>query len=91
MRTRQTLVYRTHLTLAARFISRREASLTWLLTRSEDSIARHIIKMGKPKQSLCAIFVHAGAGFHSRENEAQHLEACQRYVYPCFFFNGLGI
>ncbi|KAI9837139.1 MAG: hypothetical protein M1838_004899 [Thelocarpon superellum] len=25
---------------------------------------------------LCAIFVHAGAGYHSRENEMNHLQAC---------------
>ncbi|KAF3384440.1 Threonine aspartase 1 [Penicillium rolfsii] len=31
----------------------------------------------KQKQGLYAIFVHAGAGYHSRENEAKHLEACQ--------------
>ena len=26
---------------------------------------------------LCAIFVHAGAGFHSYTNEKNHLAACQ--------------
>ncbi|KAJ5159946.1 uncharacterized protein N7482_006950 [Penicillium canariense] len=36
--------------------------------------------MGKDKQKedLCAIFVHGGAGYHSRENESKHLEACQQ-------------
>ncbi|GLI72684.1 hypothetical protein PoHVEF18_000865 [Penicillium ochrochloron] len=29
------------------------------------------------KQGLYAIFVHAGAGYHSRENETKHLQACQ--------------
>ncbi|KAJ5893576.1 Peptidase T2 asparaginase 2 [Penicillium taxi] len=28
------------------------------------------------QNNICAIFVHAGAGFHSRENEAKHLEVC---------------
>ena len=26
---------------------------------------------------ICAIFVHAGAGFHSHANEKHHLSACQ--------------
>lgn len=26
---------------------------------------------------VCAIFVHAGAGFHSVQNERVHLEACE--------------
>lgn len=25
---------------------------------------------------IAAIFVHAGAGFHSKDNEAYHLQAC---------------
>jgi taspase (threonine aspartase 1) len=29
---------------------------------------------------ICAIFVHAGAGFHSFENEKKHLKACDAYV-----------
>jgi hypothetical protein len=33
----------------------------------------------KPKFSG-AIFVHAGAGFHSHQNEAIHLEACNESV-----------
>ena len=32
------------------------------------------------KDDLCAIFVHAGAGFHSRENERNHLSVCAQYV-----------
>ena len=31
---------------------------------------------------VCAIFVHAGAGFHSLQNEKVHLAACEEYVYP---------
>ncbi|KAJ5120443.1 Peptidase T2 asparaginase 2, partial [Penicillium bovifimosum] len=26
---------------------------------------------------VCAIFIHAGAGFHSRENQSKHLKACE--------------
>lgn len=26
---------------------------------------------------VCAIFVHAGAGFHSEQNERIHLQACE--------------
>ncbi|KAJ5587295.1 uncharacterized protein N7459_003060 [Penicillium hispanicum] len=34
----------------------------------------------KRKEDVCAIFVHAGAGFHSRENEKKHLEVCELAV-----------
>lgn len=36
--------------------------------------------MAEEKDDLCAIFVHAGAGFHSRENERNHLSVCAQYV-----------
>lgn len=29
---------------------------------------------------LCAVFVHAGAGYHSFTNEPVHLRACSEYV-----------
>ncbi len=29
---------------------------------------------------VCAIFVHAGAGYHSLQNEKIHLQACEEYV-----------
>lgn len=29
---------------------------------------------------VCAIFVHAGAGYHSLQNEKIHLAACEEYV-----------
>ena len=29
---------------------------------------------------ICAIFVHAGAGYHSVQNEKIHLQACAEYV-----------
>jgi taspase, threonine aspartase, 1 len=32
-----------------------------------------------------AIFLHAGAGFHSVQNELQHLTACKEYVVPFYF------
>ncbi|KAJ5496851.1 hypothetical protein N7463_008838 [Penicillium fimorum] len=28
-------------------------------------------------EGICAIFIHAGAGFHSHENEHKHLKACE--------------
>ncbi|KAJ5952253.1 uncharacterized protein N7479_010666, partial [Penicillium vulpinum] len=28
-------------------------------------------------EGVCAIFIHAGAGFHSHENEHKHLKACE--------------
>ena len=31
---------------------------------------------------LCAIFIHAGAGYHSVQNEKLHLEVCAEYVLP---------
>ncbi|KAJ5746127.1 hypothetical protein N7520_011309 [Penicillium odoratum] len=34
----------------------------------------------KPMQDLCAIFVHAGAGYHSRDNELKHLKVCELAV-----------
>lgn len=36
------------------------------------------------KQLKCvpAIFIHAGAGFHSHQNEHVHLQACVAYVCP---------
>lgn len=38
------------------------------------------LKMASDQRSeeLCAIFVHAGAGFHSLENEKKHLESCEK-------------
>ena len=55
--------------------------------RSEDSIARLPIKMEDEQQEkgMYAIFVHAGAGYHSREHEAKHLDACRLYVLSKFY------
>lgn len=41
---------------------------------SGDSTVDRIWKRGK--QPVAAIFIHAGAGFHSLVNERVHLEAC---------------
>jgi taspase (threonine aspartase 1) len=29
-----------------------------------------------PPEDICCIYVHAGAGYHSHQNERIHLEAC---------------
>ncbi|KAF2401440.1 N-terminal nucleophile aminohydrolase [Trichodelitschia bisporula] len=41
-----------------------------------DTAAGLGLKHRHGKSELCAIFVHAGAGFHSTANEHVHLEAC---------------
>jgi taspase (threonine aspartase 1) len=33
-----------------------------------------------PSDEVCCIYVHAGAGYHSHQNEKIHLEACNEYV-----------
>jgi taspase (threonine aspartase 1) len=33
-----------------------------------------------PNEEVCCIYVHAGAGYHSHQNEKIHLEACNEYV-----------
>lgn len=33
---------------------------------------------------VCAVFVHAGAGYHSIQNERIHLQACEQYVYRSY-------
>jgi AraC-like DNA-binding protein len=38
-----------------------------------------------PNDGICAIFVHAGAGFHNFENEHKHLGACDSYVFLVHF------
>lgn len=34
----------------------------------------------KRQEDLCAVFVHAGAGYHSKENERKHLEVCELWA-----------
>jgi taspase (threonine aspartase 1) len=40
---------------------------------------------------MSCVFVHAGAGYHSKENERNHLQACSEYVetFPQFSHVGL--
>lgn len=33
-----------------------------------------------PNEEVCCIYVHAGAGYHSHQNEKIHLDACNEYV-----------
>jgi taspase (threonine aspartase 1) len=35
---------------------------------------------GSPSDDVCCIYVHAGAGYHSHQNEKIHLEACNEWV-----------
>lgn len=36
--------------------------------------------MSRPRKGgdISAIFIHAGAGYHSQHNEKGHLEACEK-------------
>lgn len=39
-----------------------------------------------PNDDMCCIYVHAGAGYHSYQNERIHLEACNECVsYSALF------
>lgn len=50
-------------------------------TRDDKSTRRR--RMGG---DVCAIFVHAGAGYHSIQNEKIHLQACEEYVSGSEYF-----
>lgn len=39
-------------------------------------------QLKSPPVPVSAIFVHAGAGYHSTANEQIHLSACNRQVSP---------
>lgn len=41
-----------------------------------DGTLDRVMRYGQKKRATPAIFVHAGAGFHSHQNEHVHLEAC---------------
>jgi taspase (threonine aspartase 1) len=41
-----------------------------------DGALDRVFRHGQKKKSVPAIFVHAGAGFHSHQNEKVHLDAC---------------
>lgn len=40
----------------------------------------HRGRLGRRHTEIAAIFVHAGAGYHSTGNEQSHLQACNEYV-----------
>lgn len=42
-----------------------------------DVMSRNMPKRRRLAGDVCAIFVHAGAGFHSLQNERVHLSACE--------------
>lgn len=46
-----------------------------------DGLSERLFR-SKTKGPIAAIFIHAGAGFHSTVNEHVHLEACSEYVNP---------
>jgi len=46
---------------------------------------------GRRGGDICAIFVHAGAGYHSIQNEHIHLEACNEYVSPSASISSLRV
>lgn len=52
---------------------------TSISTAGVDGTVDRVLKRG-PKRPVTAIFVHAGAGYHSVQNEQIHLQACSEYV-----------
>jgi hypothetical protein len=47
-----------------------------------DGALDRMLRLGQKQKGVPAIFIHAGAGFHSHQNEHVHLEACVAYVAP---------
>lgn len=45
-------------------------------TCGADGALDRVLRLGQRQRSGPAIFIHAGAGFHSHQNEHVHLEAC---------------
>ena len=45
-----------------------------------EQLVRKATRSPPPADQVCAIYVHAGAGYHSLQNERIHLEACNEYV-----------
>ncbi|POR36668.1 Threonine aspartase 1 [Tolypocladium paradoxum] len=41
-----------------------------------DGALDRVLRLGQKQKAVPAIFIHAGAGFHSHQNEHVHLEAC---------------
>lgn len=48
-----------------------------MLKKARNMLGRNERGRNRRGADLACIFVHAGAGFHSRENEFHHLKACQ--------------
>lgn len=44
-----------------------------------DGALDRVLRLGQKSKYAPAIFIHAGAGFHSHQNERVHLEACVSY------------
>ena len=51
-----------------------------LYIRFDMSSTFHRIRAARKPTDCAAIFVHAGAGYHSITNEAVHLAACEEYA-----------
>lgn len=41
-----------------------------------DGALERMLRLGQKPKCVPAIFIHAGAGFHSHQNEHVHLQAC---------------
>ncbi|KAJ6441770.1 adenylate kinase [Purpureocillium lavendulum] len=52
------------------------ASMMGSRTHGTDGALDRVLRLGQKQKHVPAIFIHAGAGFHSHQNEHVHLEAC---------------
>lgn len=50
-----------------------------------DGAFDRVLRLGHKTKAVPAIFIHAGAGFHSHQNEHVHLEACVSYLLPSLY------
>lgn len=50
----------------------------YAITDGAQAFESHTRKVTRspPQYEVCCIYVHAGAGYHSHQNEQIHLEAC---------------
>ena len=46
------------------------------VTYGSDGALERVLRLGHRSKGVPAIFIHAGAGFHSHQNEHVHLKAC---------------
>lgn len=46
-----------------------------------DGALDRMLRLGQKPKFTPAIFIHAGAGFHSHQNERVHLQACVAYAF----------